>query len=223
MRAFWVVVTIASRAALAAGPATLPVTRPANVDLSSPDATIRSLADAVDQDDAAAYGRIVAPQSDDQHRQVDGDIRMMLLGQRLVAAIRSNMGQAAAAEIAQGGGLGMFGMCESGHDGDDLRRLLEDQSIRWKYTGNEAFLGEVSPEIRVRQIEGKWHLILPTEDANDSADHDKMREQLAGLVEEIIRKINSGELKTTEEVGRQFFSSPTVSTAPSTTRPADPR
>src|ERR1700751_190471 len=158
MKAISLLITVFTSNLLAAAPATLPSTRPAKSDLSSPEATIRSLADVLDQDDADGYRKIVAPQTDEQRREVDNEVRMMLLGQQLILAARKHIGEAEAAKLASEEGLGMFGMPTTGHDGDELRRMLDDQSIQWKYDGEEAVLGEVSPQIRVRKIDGRWRM-----------------------------------------------------------------
>jgi hypothetical protein len=201
----------------AANPATtLPTTRPAKVDLSSPDATVRSLADVLDQNDADAFLKIV---SQEQRLQMDDQVRMMLIGQRLISAVRQHIGETEAADLAQN--LDIFGMPVSGHGGDGIRDLLKDPEIKWKRTGDDAVLGEVTPEIRVRRIDSKWYWVLPPDKAQDRADYAKLRVEVFKAFEETIRDINSGRIKTTAQIAKRIM--PVVSseaTSEPTTKPA---
>ncbi len=85
--------------------------------------------------------------------------------------------------------------------------LLDDPQIKWKVTGDEAVLGEVDPEVRLRRVDGKWLYVAPR-DKDAPADYEKRREELFAFLDGILKAVNSGEITTGEQLGARFWSTP---------------
>jgi len=202
---------------LAVAPTTWPTTRPAKVDLSSPESAFWSYVDAVEQGDLAAHEKIVAPQNDDERRALSKTLSIELAAQRLQKMTQTQLGNAVAAQVEEM--MGNVGLGPSKESGKSLREAKEANA--WKINRDDAVLGEVWPEIRFRRINGRWRLMMPLDDKGDALEQQLERmAEFNAMLETITQRIETGELATKEQIGRAIAGLMPVVTVEGTTQPA---
>src|SRR5436309_12686251 len=84
---------------IAAAPTPSPTTRPAKVNLSTPETAFWSYVDAVEQGDLGAEEQIVARLTEDDRRAHRESVAMQLAAQRLVVVTRDRLGEDVARKV----------------------------------------------------------------------------------------------------------------------------
>jgi hypothetical protein len=195
-------------------------TRRAKVDLSSPDAALDSLIDAVEQGDLDAYERVVLRQTDEERRAALAEIEVNLAVLRLIDATRRKLGGDAAARVQEM--TGRVGLGPSKDAADNLRDARRES--KWRTDGNDAVLGEVIPEIRFRRVESGWRLIRPLDETGQDLNrHLALVKQYVQMMDDVTRRVVAGDLTTADQIGRALnFVWPVATTEPAT-RPTTDR
>jgi hypothetical protein len=177
--------------------AAAPTTRPAEVDPSSPELALLCYVDAIERGDMEAYVKIIYPRNADERQTIQQVVTMDETAQRLVSATRNRLGDAAASKVRET--LGFFGLGPSKEAAESLRDAM--QGAEWKVHGDDAVLGEISPEIHFRRIDGQWRLLVPLDvDAPPLDERLKNTREFIEAIERITRRVNAGELTTGEQI-----------------------
>lgn len=75
------------------------------------------------------------------------------------------------------------------------------QGAEWKIDGDKAVLGEISPEIRFRRIDGQWRLLVPLDaDVPPLDERLKNTREFIEAIEKLARRVDAKELTTADQV-----------------------